>query len=237
MVIHLITSPRNVSTAFMYSMGQRSDTFPVDEPFYACYLNDTGKKHPDREKILQSQPVDRQKIFENIADAEKRHRVVFLKNMAHHIKEEDFKDMKDWKHCFLIRHPKLLIHSFSKIIPRPTLEDLGITTERRWFDQLHRQGHLPYVIDSNQLLENPKEGLRSFCRSMGIAFEKNMLLWRSGPKSYDGCWAHHWYRGTWSSTGFGSPRDPDSIEVSTPLLPLLEKCLIDYRYLFSKIKQ
>ena len=35
MIINLISGPRNVSTALMYSFAQRSDTSVVDEPFYA----------------------------------------------------------------------------------------------------------------------------------------------------------------------------------------------------------
>ena len=35
------SGPRNVSTAFMRSWGNREDTLVVDEPFYAHYLDST----------------------------------------------------------------------------------------------------------------------------------------------------------------------------------------------------
>jgi len=35
--INLWSSPRNVSTALMYSFAQRLDTTVVDEPLYAYY--------------------------------------------------------------------------------------------------------------------------------------------------------------------------------------------------------
>ncbi|MEL0010468.1 MAG: sulfotransferase family protein, partial [Bacteroidota bacterium] len=35
--ICLWSGPRNISTALMYSFGQRSDTTIVDEPLYAHY--------------------------------------------------------------------------------------------------------------------------------------------------------------------------------------------------------
>ena len=38
MRIHLISSPRNLSTALMYSFAQREDTRVVDEAFYAYFL-------------------------------------------------------------------------------------------------------------------------------------------------------------------------------------------------------
>ena len=37
-VICLWASPRNISTALMYSFAQRSDVKVLDEPFYAHYL-------------------------------------------------------------------------------------------------------------------------------------------------------------------------------------------------------
>ena len=43
------SGPRNVSTAFMRSWGNREDTLVVDEPFYAHYLDYTGLDHPGRE--------------------------------------------------------------------------------------------------------------------------------------------------------------------------------------------
>jgi hypothetical protein len=36
------SGPRNISTAFMRSWGNRDDTLVVDEPFYAHYLQVTG---------------------------------------------------------------------------------------------------------------------------------------------------------------------------------------------------
>src|SRR5680860_93677 len=131
MIINLIASPRNVSTALMYSLGQHTDIHPIDEPFYACYLTESGKDHPDKELILEHQPNNRKAVFKQIQEADQKQPVIFVKNMAHHIREEDFKSMEGWRHCFLIRHPKLHIHSFSKVIPNPSLEDLGTTTQRQ----------------------------------------------------------------------------------------------------------
>ena len=37
-IINLISGPRNLSTALMYSFSRRPDTKVIDEPFYAHYL-------------------------------------------------------------------------------------------------------------------------------------------------------------------------------------------------------
>lgn len=236
MIIHLIASPRNVSTALMYSMGQHSAIHPVDEPFYACYLMESGKDHPGREGILESQPTDRQEVLARIRELESQYPVVFVKNMAHHILEEDLPAMGDWDHCFLIRHPRLHIYSFIKVIPHPNLDALGTTRQRNLYDILHGQGQIPHILDSHNLLVDPEIELTRFCHQMGIDFQKNMLTWPAGPKPYDGCWAPYWYQNVWKSTEFGQPGDSDQVNLPGYLLPLFDACMVDYQYLHDQIK-
>ena len=54
--INAWSSPRNISTAFMYSFAQRKDTTVVDEPLYAHYLvnTETEAQHPGTEGTLHS---------------------------------------------------------------------------------------------------------------------------------------------------------------------------------------
>ena len=52
MRIAMWSGPRNLSTAMMYSFGNRSDFAVMDEPFYAAYLAATGDDHPMRSEIL-----------------------------------------------------------------------------------------------------------------------------------------------------------------------------------------
>ena len=237
MIIHLIASPRNVSTALMYSMGQHSDIFPVDEPFYACYLKESGKDHPGREKILRSQPIDRGEVFDHLRELESRYPVVFVKNMAHHIREEDLLLMSDWKHCFLIRHPRLHIFSFTRVISHPDLDALGTTRQRKLYEILVSQGHVPYVIDSHHLLLDPQKELTELCHYLGIDFQKDMLHWPAGSKPFDGCWAPYWYRSVWDSTEFSEPREVDQVQLPGYLMPLFDACMVDYQYLSDQIKK
>jgi len=90
-------------------------------------------------------------------------------------------------------------------------------------------------MDSNKLLEDPENELRRFCLAMDIEFDKSMLSWPSGPKTFDGCWAPHWYKSAWASTQFGPPRDPAEIRLPDHLNTLLDACLIDYQYLYDQI--
>ena len=53
-VICLWASPRNISTALMYSFSQRFNTKVIDEPFYAYYLSHINPdiNHPGKKEIL-----------------------------------------------------------------------------------------------------------------------------------------------------------------------------------------
>ena len=49
-IITLWASPRNISTALMYSFSQRRDVKVIDEPFYAYYLTHVNPNvnHPGK---------------------------------------------------------------------------------------------------------------------------------------------------------------------------------------------
>ena len=52
-IINLISGPRNVSTALMYSFAQREDTAVVDEPLYGHYLSLTHAPQPHWEEMIE----------------------------------------------------------------------------------------------------------------------------------------------------------------------------------------
>ena len=70
-IINLISGPRNLSTALMYSFSRRPDTKVVDEPFYAHYLLTTGIDHPGREETLSYMSSDIDKIISYIFSTKK----------------------------------------------------------------------------------------------------------------------------------------------------------------------
>src|SRR5437879_8165141 len=77
------SGPRNISTAMMRAWGNRADTFVVDEPFYAFYLNATGKKHPGADEVIAHGETDRRKIVEQLTgDVSGGKRIYFQKQMT-----------------------------------------------------------------------------------------------------------------------------------------------------------
>lgn len=199
MYIHLISGPRNISTALMYSFAQRNDTTVVDEPFYACYLSRTKAEHPGKEVVMQAQSSEEEVVKKEIFKTAGRPNV-FIKNMAHHIEviNDDF--LSKCVNIFLIRDPKQLIASYAQVIDQPVMRDIGIEYEQTLFKKL--ENHNPVVVDSGLLLQNPESVLKKVCSKIGIVFQPAMLRWPAGPKPYDGVWAPHWYANVHRSTGF-----------------------------------
>ena len=200
--IHLISTPRNVSTALMYSFAQRPDTVVVDEPLYAHYLVETGIDHPGREEVLQSQENDPQKVLKNVIFGTYDKEVLFLKNMAKHLVNLDVQFLNDLTNIIFIRNPKQILASFAKVQEKPTLQEIGTIKQLELFEQLKKSGNQPIILDSGALLNNPKVVLSKVCEAAGIPFYEAMLSWEAGPRPEDGVWAPYWYKNVHQTTGF-----------------------------------
>lgn len=207
--IAMWSGPRNLSTAMMYAFAARGDCAVVDEPFYAAYLAATGLDHPMRGEILASHATDPQAIAVGLLTNVQKP-VFYAKLMTHHMVEGFPREwMANFANVFLIRHPARVIASYARKRERPTLGDIGFAEQAELFDTLaERRGRAPLVVESADIRENPSGVLRRLCRELGIPFMGAMLGWESGPKSFDGVWAAHWYGAVHRSTGFASAEGP-----------------------------
>ena len=212
MILNLISGPRNVSTALMYSFAQRGDTQVLDEPFYAVFLAKTGVQHPGTEAVLGALP-SHEKIVRRQLTATTSKPVLFVKNMAHHMEvlEEPF--VEGAKNIFLIRDPRQILASYSAVISSVAMRDIGIAFQYSLFCRLQERGLASIVIDSTFLLKNPGSILKRLCRLCGLEYEQRMEHWPQGPKSYDGVWAPYWYGNVHRTTGFEAP------PATSPALP------------------
>src|SRR5256885_12849502 len=126
------SGPRNISTAMMRAWGNRSDTVVIDEPFYAYYLEKTGKQHPGAAEVISKGETDWRKIVAHLAKEPvlSGKRIFFQKQMTHHLLPEiDRAWIVDLTNCFLIRDPREVILSYIKKNPDPSLEDLGFVQQ------------------------------------------------------------------------------------------------------------
>tara|TARA_R110002094_G_scaffold84859_6_gene89190 strand:+ start:1056 stop:1748 length:693 start_codon:yes stop_codon:yes gene_type:complete len=196
MRIAMWSGPRNLSTAMMYSFGNRADFSVMDEPFYAAYLAQTGSPHPMSDQIIAAHPTDPVKIAASCLSEGAPH--LYMKHMPHHMLDGFPMDWaKDCVNIHLIRHPARVIASYTIKREIPTFEDIGFGQQTALYNQI---GGL--VIDSSDIRDDPEGMLRKLCAAIDLAFDPAMLRWPAGGRSEDGVWASHWYGAVHQSIGF-----------------------------------
>ena len=234
-VICLWASPRNISTALMYSFAQRNDVKVLDEPFYAHYLKNINPDldHPGKEEILGNQSTDLKIVVKEIDILKQQYGCVFIKNMTHHLRGADFSFAEDWYNIILTRDPQKAIISFSKVIPNPTMDDLGYKLQYDLANFFTSKKINFKVISSENLLKNPKEVLSDVCEFSKMKFYSRMLSWRKGGIVEDGLWSKYWYKNVHNSDGFSPWVNKSSEEINANQFELLEQATHYYQQLIS----
>ena len=223
--IGMWSGPRNISTALMRSWENRPDCSVEDEPFYACYLKETGLQHPCREEILDSMSTDRATIIHQLSEADPGTPLHYQKLMTHHMPEgSDMAWCKALRHCFLIRDPAYIIASYLQKMPDVTAADIGIERQLELFEEITAiTGQRPAVIDSDDVLRDPAGVLGQLCEQLGVDFmAEAMTNWPPGRRASDGVWASHWYHAVEDSTGFAPWRERQ-VELEGQYLALAQR--------------
>jgi hypothetical protein len=224
------SGPRNISTAMMRSFGARGDTVVVDEPLYAHYLTQVTVSHPGVDEVIQHHDSDWQRVVTGlVGPIPHGRRVYYQKHMAHHWLPHL---RGDWvfalTNAFLIRHPAEMLTSLAVKMGQPVLRDTGLPQQVEIFREVRRRtGTTPPVLDTEDVLKDPRGVLERFCARVGVAFDDRMLTWPAGRRDTDGIWAKYWYDAVERSTGF-EPWTPRPRTVAPALEPLLAECLPYY---------
>ncbi len=229
--IAMWSGPRNISTAMMYSFGNRADCIAWDEPFYAFSLLHHGNDHPMRDEIIAAGDSDWDSLVARcLAPAERP--VFYQKHMTHHMPRDlDLGWITRLTNAFLIRRPEHVLASYARKWSDVTLEGLGFVQQAEIFAMVaDHLGHAPPVVDTDDILKDPRGTLTRLCAACAIPFDGAMLSWPQGPKPFDGVWAPHWYNAVWSSTGFGTP-PADSPSLPAPLQRIAEQARPHYERL------
>lgn len=193
-VIHLWSGPRSLSTATMYSFGQRDDTKVVDEPLYAHWLNRNPLVfRPYREELLRQHNCNGNSVM-NELHSEGNHLddkpILLVKQIAKQYAGVDKSHLHHdrARHVFLIRNPidmldgwqrRAVVHKESS-----TLEALSLPQLVDIYSEIRSAGKAePIVIDAEILQNHPREVLTIVCAKLGIPFQESMLGWDAGPKT------------------------------------------------------
>jgi hypothetical protein len=217
------SGPRNISSAMMRSWGNRPDTRVCDEPLYAHYLLKTGMPHPGADEVLRSQDTNWRRVVRELTESTVPGKSIFYqKHMSHHLLPDIEREWLDHvTNVFLIREPREVVASFTKVAGEPTLDQTGLPQQLELFDWVRRRmGRVPPVIDARDVLEDPPRVLRQLCEAVDVPFDAAMLSWPPGPRDTDGVWARHWYGALEQSTSF-QPYRPTQASVPEHLAGLL----------------
>ncbi|HVP73756.1 MAG TPA: hypothetical protein VMS30_08460 [Phycisphaerales bacterium] len=241
--IAMWSGPRNISTAMMRSWGSRADTVVCDEPLYAHYLLQTGVPHPGAPEVVAHHEADWRKVVTWLTGpppqpdsaSGARPAIWYQKHMAHHLLPEIERDwLHHLTHAFLIRDPREMLTSLMKNVPNPTIRDTGLVQQVEIFEHVERAtGRTPPVIDSRDVLQDPRRMLMMLCTALDVPFDKAMLHWAPGPRPTDGIWAKHWYASVERSTTF-EPYMPKAEQVPASLQSLLDECQQHYQHLYDR---
>lgn len=221
------SGPRNISTAMMRAWENRADTFVTDEPFYAHYLANTEVPHPGQQEILANQPTEWQEVVSDCQSVTQAGCTVhYQKHMTHHILPHITLDwLASLKNIFLVRNPDAVVASYSKSRPDLTALDLGFVQQARLFHEVEKQfASPPLVIDSVRLLQSPRAAMQLLCDHCGLDFDEGMLQWPAGKRASDGVWAPYWYESVEASTGFGKPREQQTIKLNAHQQKIADQC-------------
>jgi Sulfotransferase domain len=204
--IAMWSGPRNISTAMMYSFGNREDCVAWDEPFYGFALKQRGNDHPMRDEIMSANDSNWDALVEKcISPAAKP--IFYQKHMTHHMLPGfDRSFALKLNNAFLIRSPEQVLASYMQKWNEASLQNIGFVEQVEIFEMVaNHLGHAPPVIEADAVLQNPRTTLSKLCFALNIAFDEAMLHWPKGPKTFDGVWAPHWYNAVWQSEGFAAP--------------------------------
>jgi hypothetical protein len=231
------SGPRNISTAFMRSWGNREDTVVVDEPFYAHYLRVTGLDHPGRDEIVAHHETDWRRVVDTLlAPLPPGIGIQYQKQMSHHLLPGMGRGWLDaMTHAFLVRDPRSMIASLGVKLGTFDLLATGLPQQVEIFEHVAgRTGRPPPVLDADELLQRPEPMLRALCAALGVPFSARMLWWPPGPRATDGIWARHWYDRVQQSTGF---EPPGATAEAKPLSPQLAAIEAECRPLYERLWQ
>lgn len=218
----------------MYSFAQRNDTRVIDEPLYGHYLRVSGAEHPGRNEVIAAMNCDGDEIMSELLAPSPAigPEVLFLKQMAHHLREIDQSFLQKTENVLLIRDPAEMLPSLTVQLPQADLHDTGLAVQWQLFEDLVAVGQQPAVIDSRELLLNPGDILMKLCAHLGLDFTPLMLQWPAGAREEDGVWGKYWYHAVHKSTGFAPYEAKPAITDS--LTELLGECAPYYDKLFDR---
>ena len=211
--IFLWCHPRSLSSVFERSIRELKGVKVIYEAHVGVYYRGQTYKSVDEELIQPYSEYD----------------AVFIKDHAYFIKGRYKKyisgEFSSFKHTFLIRDPRKSFSSLRSVhLDREIfLEEYGV---RELYDMYKtvKEGidPNPVIVDADDLLNNPKEIMRSYCNATGLVYTDDMLTWTPGiVEDWKKTNPYHmaFHKAAMFSSGFTKPTDSTSPPMNIDELP------------------
>lgn len=191
-IVALWAVPRSTSTAFEWMMRMRGDFTCFHEPFGEVWYQGDAPDWPRYRpgESVRTPGLTYETRWRELRRAARRG-PVFVKEFPMYLERlwsDAFFDR--FAHSFLIRHPLKTLSSMHKHWPDFDIVETGFAQQRRLFDELRDRGggQAPPVIDSDDLLADPRGVVEAWCTAMGCEFIPSALSWAPGERAEVSWW-------------------------------------------------
>ncbi|XP_038052507.1 uncharacterized protein LOC119725215 [Patiria miniata] len=203
-------------------------------------------------------------VKEQFEEAHPGKRFIFAKDVAYAITGHLECIPKGYRHLFLIRHPlkvfvsmkKLLLQSLKDVSPEEVrLDEMPLNYLPKGFgykETLELFEHIKkeidpeaMIVDSDDLLQDPKGILSAVLKDIGLPFDEKMLHWESGD-TVNKDWVipremlqantmANFYKNALDSTSFLKPKAlPDRASIAPDILRVVDASMPYYEKMYSQ---
>ena len=244
--IFLWCHPRSVSSVFERSIRELKGVKVFYEAHNcAYYQGEINKPESQPENPITFESVD-----EKLLQPYPEYDAVFIRDHAYFIKGRYKKyisgEFSSFKHTFLIRDPRKSFHSFIRLSKEAGFH---IIPEEYGFREVYDMYKVikegidpnPVIVDADDLLNNPKEIMRSYCNATGLVYTDDMLTWTPGiVEDWKKVNPHYmiFHKAAMFSSGFTKPTDSTSPPMNIDELPtdvkeILQDAMTCYEEMYS----
>ena len=225
-IVALWAAPRCVSTAFLKTFSQRSDTTIIHEPFCNIYYFSQWRISDRFGDAEEHHNYDAEEAMKKILSPDSS--LVFFKDMAYlALPYLDLQFLPSITNTFIIRSPREALASWYRANVCPSEDEFGFTAlEKMWEIVVEQLGQKPLVVEGNRFRRQPEKILQSYCQNIGVEFDNKMLTWQEGKLQN---WSEHeaQFHAVWHSTldnskGIISPK-PEKITIRPEDLAMVER--------------
>ncbi|XP_038068655.1 branched-chain-amino-acid aminotransferase-like protein 2 [Patiria miniata] len=257
--VMLWTCPRSLSTAFTRSVLELGNVEVFNEEYTTAFFFG-----PERSRLagFSMAPSHSYKWVKDRLEADYPGKAaVFGKDFTYPLVGRYHMLPEGFCHTFLVRSPTKV---FSSLKPRLEASKLSVWVSgteirscipcegytykelRDLYDHVKGQGLPTFVMDADDLLEDPVEMMRQYCQFTGMPFKESMVSWKPAKcgdlqwhcsKALRAMnWFMQWYEGALKSSGFKkpAPRHIDVESLSADVRLAIEVSQPHYDYMFAQ---